>query len=539
MRILCCLILVLASLGSAYSAYAQRSGRIGLFIGNANYPDASTPLTTIKDARALAEEFRRLAFETDVKENVGKEEMQRAIDAFLAKVSKDSVAVLYFGGYGLQVERQNYLVPVNAQIWNESDVKRDGISIESIVGEMDRRGAAVKIIIFDAAYRNPFERRFRDVPAGLAALDAPPGTLVIYSTALGGVMNGGSGQNGLFAGELIKEMRVPGRRSAELIFNDTLRGVSRASNNQQIPWIASSLADKFSLTQTPAPSPSPAPTPSPAPAPSPPPALTVLEGPRRAFIGISYRFSTNADAERVKAGARRGAFVVAAPPNTPAAEAGIRVDDLIMRANGQDLNRTEDLNRITRETPLGEVIRLAVFRDGRAEEVSVRPISMEEAAQRGVVSAMTALGTFYRTGEGVPRNYTEARKWFEKAAAVKDSIAMWSLGLMYRNGEGVPRDNDQSREWMEKAAALNNSVAMYLLGQVYANGTGVMRDPVTAKDWYEKSAQRNYAPAMYALGVMYETGDGIARDRNTAITWYEKSAAAGNEDAKKALARLK
>jgi hypothetical protein len=565
MKILCWLILVLASLGLPHPASAQRPDRIGLFIGNANYPDASTPLTTTKDARALADEFRRLSVQTEIKENVKKDEMRRAIDAFLSKVSKDSVAILYFGGYGLQVERQNYLVPVNAEIWNEGDVKREGVSIESIVGEMDRKGAAVKIIIIDAAYRNPFERRFRNVPAGLTALDSPTGTLVIYSTALGRVANASSGPNSLLVSELVKELRAPAR-SVEGIFNSTRRGVSRASNNEQVPWVASSLADRFSLSQTQATSPPPAPTvtqtqpaPPPPPAPTvtqtpappppaptvtqtpapPPPAPTASVGPRRAFIGLNYRFSTNADAERVNAGARRGAFVLNASPNAPAAEAGLRADDLVFRANGEYINKTEDLVRITSGTRPGEMVRLSVFRNAREEEVRVTPISLEEAGQRGIVSAMTALGTIYRTGDTVPRNYAEARKWFEKAAAAKDVTAMVSLGLMYRDGEGVPRDSSQAREWMEKAAALNSNVAMYVLGQIYANGTGVMRDAVTAKDWYEKSAQRNYVPAMYALGVMHETGNGIAVNRNTAIAWYEKAAAAGNEDAKKALARLK
>jgi hypothetical protein len=240
----------------------------------------------------------------------------------------------------------------------------------------------------------------------------------------------------------------------------------------------------------------------------------------------------------VNAGARRGAFVIVAMENGPAAEAGIRVDDLIMRANGQDINTIQDLGRIARETPLGGVVRLSVFRAGRVEDVTLKPISIEDAAQRGIASAMTALGSVYRTGEGVPRDYAEARKWFEKAAS-KDTGAMLNLGLMYRDGEGVPRDPGRSKEWLEKAAALNNNVAMFVLARTYANGTGVMRDAIAAKDWFEKAAQRGYAPAMYALGVIYETGDGIAVNRSLAISWYEKAATAGNEDAKKALVRLK
>ena len=107
--------------------------------------------TTIRDARTLADEFRRSEFDVDLKENVGKEEMQRAIDAFTGKIRSGSAALFYFNGFGIQVGRQTYLVPVNAQIWTEADVRRDGISIDAVLAEMHRKGAKVKIVILDAA----------------------------------------------------------------------------------------------------------------------------------------------------------------------------------------------------------------------------------------------------------------------------------------------------------------------------------------------------------------------------------------------------
>ena len=97
---------------------------------NANYPDASTPLsTTIRDARTLADEFRRSEFDVDLKEDLTKEQMQRAIDTFTGKIQSGTAALFYFNGYGLQVGRQTYLVPVNAQMWTEADVRRDPLSV--------------------------------------------------------------------------------------------------------------------------------------------------------------------------------------------------------------------------------------------------------------------------------------------------------------------------------------------------------------------------------------------------------------------------
>jgi len=263
----------------------QPAARVALLIGNANYPDASSPLsTTIKDVRMLADELRRSDFDVDLKENVGKEDMQRAIDAFTGKIRSGMSALFYFSGYGIQVARQTYLLPVNAQVWTEAEVRRDGVSVDALLAEMHRKGAKAKIVILDAARRNPFERRFRASASGLAALDAPDGTLAMYSTAPGKLINESTGANSLFVGELIKELRVP-NLSAEEVFNHARVGVSRASNGEQVPWVASSLVDEFyfgknrPVAAAPAPAPTPAPAPAPTPAPAPPKAAAAPASP--------------------------------------------------------------------------------------------------------------------------------------------------------------------------------------------------------------------------------------------------------------------
>jgi formylglycine-generating enzyme required for sulfatase activity len=276
-----CLSALSAMLMLISPALPQQAGRVALVIGNNNYPDASTPLpSTIRDARALAEELRRSEFDVDLKENVGKADMQRAIDAFTGKIRNGTATLFYFSGYGIQVARQTYLLPVNAQVWTEADVRRDGISVDALLADMHRKGAKVKIIILDAAQRNPFERRFRPSAEGLAPLDAPEGTLALYSVAPGKVIADGTGANSPFVSELIKELRSP-NLTAEEVFNRTRIGVSRASNNEQVPWVASSLTEEFyfgtprTVATAPAPAPAPALAPTPAPAPTPPPSVSL------------------------------------------------------------------------------------------------------------------------------------------------------------------------------------------------------------------------------------------------------------------------
>ena len=161
------------------------------------------------NARTISDELRRFDFEVELKENLSKEEMQRAIDAFMGKIRPGSAALLHFSGYGIQTARQTYLLPINAQVWNEADLRQEGVSLDNLLAEMNRRGARVKIAIIDAARRNPFERRFRASPAGLAVIDAPEGTLVIYSAAPGKLVNEGSGANSVFITEAPPKSRVP------------------------------------------------------------------------------------------------------------------------------------------------------------------------------------------------------------------------------------------------------------------------------------------------------------------------------------------
>src|SRR5262245_49778781 len=135
LRFLISIGLTVVSIVSSAPAWSQqRPPRVALMIGNADYPDAEVPLsTTLRDARALAQEFRRFNFDVDLKENVGRADMQQAINAFMGKIRSGSPALFYFNGYGIQVARRTYLIPVNAQIWREADVQRDGISLDAVL----------------------------------------------------------------------------------------------------------------------------------------------------------------------------------------------------------------------------------------------------------------------------------------------------------------------------------------------------------------------------------------------------------------------
>ena len=172
--------------------------------------------------------------------------MRRAFDRLYGRIKPGSVVLIFFSGFGVQSARQSYMIPVDAQIWTEPDVRRDGFSLETVLGEINNRGAGVKIALIDASRRNPFERRFRSFSAGLAPVIAPNGTLVMYSAALSSVISDNGSDHSLFVQELLKEIRVPDLMAEETL-NRTRVGVTRASRSEQVPWISSSLAEDFSF----------------------------------------------------------------------------------------------------------------------------------------------------------------------------------------------------------------------------------------------------------------------------------------------------
>ena len=243
------LALLLALIFSAASTVSSSAAgdRYALVIGNAKYPDADTPLKEpVNDARDVADELKRDGFKVDIGENLTGDAMRRAFDRLYAKIKPGDVVLLFFSGYGIQSNRQSYMMPVDCQLWQESDVRRDGFSLENVLGEISNRGAGVKIALLDASRRNPYERRFRSFSAGLAPVVAPNGTLVMYSAALSSVISDSGGDHSLFVQELLKEIRVPDLMAEETL-NKTRVGVTRASRQEQIPWISSSLSEDFSF----------------------------------------------------------------------------------------------------------------------------------------------------------------------------------------------------------------------------------------------------------------------------------------------------
>ena len=219
--------------------------RVALIIGNGHYPDAAAPLTQpINDARALSAALRHDGFDVDVVEDASKDDIARAVDRLRGKIRSDSIVMLFFGGYAVQAGRESYMIPVDATIWKERDVKREGVSVESVLDVMNAQGARAKLVVLDASRRNPYERRFRTYSHGLAPVNAPENALVMLSATPGKVTDDSNGEHSVLMAEFLKNL-ANNSLDANAVFRNTRVAITRTTEGEQVPSVSSSLLEEI------------------------------------------------------------------------------------------------------------------------------------------------------------------------------------------------------------------------------------------------------------------------------------------------------
>jgi tetratricopeptide (TPR) repeat protein len=268
------------------SLNTRQQKKIALVIGNANYQVGKLD-TPLNDATDMAAALKELGFEVILIKDSSKRKMNDALDQFSTRIKKGYVGLFYYAGHGMQLEGENYLIPVNAQIKAEKDVEYESMPLGKILGRMESAGNRINIVILDACRDNPFRKFSRSSNRGLTTpVQTASGTLIVFATAPGKVASDGIGsnRNGLFTSYLLKYIKTP-NKDVETILRYVRTNVAKDTKNYQVPWNSSSLTGEFAFNQksgtTTSPSvispPIPKPRPTqvtPKPQPSPSPQLT-------------------------------------------------------------------------------------------------------------------------------------------------------------------------------------------------------------------------------------------------------------------------
>jgi uncharacterized caspase-like protein len=235
--------LLLALLCTGAGAQSSQA-RVALIIGNGAY-QFDKLRNPVNDATDVADALKPFGFKVILRTDATQRQMKRALRDFRSELRRDGVGLFYYAGHGVQSKGRNYLVPVGADIEQESDVEDEAVDANLILAYMEEAGTRVNIIILDACRNNPFSRGFRSASRGLAIMETvAKGTFIAYATAPGSVAADGDGRNGLYTKHLLSSLRNPDS-DIERVFKRVRTGVAEETRNVQIPWDSSSLLGDF------------------------------------------------------------------------------------------------------------------------------------------------------------------------------------------------------------------------------------------------------------------------------------------------------
>jgi len=239
------LILLFVLLGS-FNTLAFSQTRTAIVIGNSNY--LVGPLKNpANDAKAMTLQLKKMGFDVTTIIDAPRKVMVKSIRRWGQTLKKNDIGLFYYAGHGLQLNGQNYLVPIDAEIDSEENIEFESVSLGEVLNQMGSAKNSANIIILDACRNNPFKTSFRSSVRGLQRVEGPSGTIIAYSTSPQSVADDGKGSNGLYTTHLLRAMEAPGR-PIEFVFKDVAAKIKQITNGKQIPWYsAGSFTGEFSF----------------------------------------------------------------------------------------------------------------------------------------------------------------------------------------------------------------------------------------------------------------------------------------------------
>jgi tetratricopeptide (TPR) repeat protein len=414
---------------------------------------------------------------------------------FSDRLAGADVALFFYAGHGLQMNGENYLLPVDAKIQNAADVRFNTINLTDIQEEMESAGRT-NIIILDACRNNPFADRLaqsgRSIGGrGLGRIEATgKGSLIVYSTQPNNTAQDGAGRNSPFTAALLKHVATPGLEVRQMI--SRVRGdVLAATDQKQTPWDSSSLVGDVYLAGPPA---SPPVTVAAA---TPPAEAPKVEAPANTAAPAARLV----DAPAAEPANDCDAIAGPRPPSpeirdrkTPDWAAAVPACEAMIKAQPNERRFVSQLGRAYDHLK------------NYAEAAHYYRIASEAGSPEG----QNDLGVLYYDGHGVVQSYTTAFELFSKAAAGPASTtaakALANMGAMLADGRGVAKDDARSLDMEERSIEMGNPSALRLVAIHYFNGAGVARDYPMAAQYLQQAIDAGDGYAMKFLANMIEGG---------------------------------
>jgi hypothetical protein len=252
------LLVTLSMIGLLLSGQAALADkRVAFVVGNGAYAKARVLPNPPIDARAMARALRNVGFEVVEGIDLTHEEMDRRLYEFGRKANGADIAVFFYAGYGIAVGGTNYLLPVDADIKSEADIKSGGpLNVDRAL-DQTMSDAKVKLVFLDACRENPFAARIRAAnpikvrsaaeESGLAPMKSGEGTLIAFATGPGQTaLDGEQNTNSPFTRALIDHITKPGVEIQQAM-TEVRAQVNQETNKGQLPWGHTNLLDTIYL----------------------------------------------------------------------------------------------------------------------------------------------------------------------------------------------------------------------------------------------------------------------------------------------------
>ncbi|MDQ0319699.1 TPR repeat protein [Pararhizobium capsulatum DSM 1112] len=559
---------------------AEAAARVALLIGNEKYEATSQLNNPANDVELMKTAFEQAGFDSvTTVHDVDRAAMVRALRDFEDVATGAEVAIIYYSGHGMEMNGENYLLPVDVTLKSDKDVEDEAVPLERAQRSLE--GATrLKLVILDACRNNPFEQSMsrsistRAVSRGLARVEPESADLLIaFASKAGTVAMDGEGKNSPFATALAKYLTEPGV-DVRIALGKVRDEVVNVTNRGQEPFVYGSLGGaqiflnikEININVT---------TNGGAQEVSPngqsaaaadwqnirdladkelievflqkhsgdPVYKMLAEKKLKLLTEAEQTTSVSPDEiawEALKQSTDAAAltrFIERYPDSSHKAEAETQIAALEPK-KGLNISETGKDTQASRDCYLlaGEPQSMPGFLGVNFLKIdSERALTAcAQAVNENPDDMMLVnmLGRAYDAG----RNYAEARRTYQKAADGGNMYALTNLAWFSIYGTDGAVDIDAGKAMFEQAAKAGNPYAQASLGWLYREGYGgVAQEFAQSKELYEASAAQGYANAMATLGWFYREAKGVPQDYAASLKWYIKAADGGDANAMSSL----
>jgi uncharacterized caspase-like protein len=563
------LVAVWLAVLSANPAVAEDERRVALVIGNAHYERAPPLLNAANDARALGAKLERIGFTVDLRIDLTRETMTRALREFGERSAGAAIALVFYAGHGLQLAHgnsgENYLMPIDARLTDVRDAEDETVALSRVLSRID--AARTRIVLLDACRDNPLaaqmrgQNQSRSVTRGLARVEGlDRGTLIAFATDPNNTADDGAGDNSPFTEALLANIDTPGMDLRQVL---TLvrRSVVAATNGRQTPYTTDLLMENVVLVAPPPPA---APPPVPA-APAIDPRTFELalwqsiqassdaadfdeylrQYPEGMFAGVARNRIAALRAPPAPAAATPPATAAVPPPPAPVQEAAVQPNadveaqqDLAFWTSIANSTNPADFRAYLQAFPRG---RFATLANARLQSFAARTAEEIEAGwndtlRRVINEALRTLGALREpAGASFGPASRRAIRQFQQLEGDDDTgvLTEEQRDRLLRSADRVNQlltvpDRSPLRR---PAGSVIGADARFRRGYQHESGDGAPRNDAEAAYWYALAARDGNAEAFTNLGLRYARGAGVTRDLEAAGLLWRVAALLGQATA--------